>query len=89
MTDYVASRRERAWNDFMAKAEKVNKTRAISVAQRLIEHGPLGYQEFKDACGGKIGYQFLDDDVFAMHSEDSCGFKDKVTEDAVRMLLVQ
>jgi hypothetical protein len=74
----------------MAKAEKVDKTLAISVAQRLIEHGPLGYQEFKDACGGgKIGFQFLDDDVFAMHSEHSCGFKDKVTEDAVRMRLVQ
>jgi hypothetical protein len=71
------------------KAVEVDMELAFSVAQSLIEYGPLGRSEFMAACGFEIGYQFLANNVFVVGSDGLCGFEDKVTEDAVRIGLVQ
>jgi len=74
-----------AWSKFIDDAEKIDKNRAIAVARRILQDGPLNKEAYATICGEpKIREQFLAKNVFAINSDGLYDFESKIVKNAVR-----
>jgi hypothetical protein len=77
--------REEAFDRFLAEARRVDIKSAVAVAKRAILSGPITKHQYSTLCGNQlVEEQFLAKNIFAIDSENLCGFDSKVTENAVR-----
>ena len=78
-----------AWIKFGKQSATIDKDRAFALAKRILEHGPIGAEEYEDLCGSpEVDDQFLAKKVFAINSNGLYDFDSKITENAVRRELV-
>jgi hypothetical protein len=77
--------REEAFDRFLAEARRVDIKSAVAVAKRILLSGPITKYQYSTLCGNQlVEEQFLAKNIFAIDSENLCGFDSKVTENAIR-----